>query len=99
MSTETPAQVMAAMGAESAELEAILALWASLIKHPLTPERAKIWNLRYGFPIVVFAIRETAAKALRREMNAEYAYAFCGRVMTTKLFGRVRDVSPAATNQ
>jgi hypothetical protein len=80
----TPASVMAGISTQDAEVQAIVALWNSLIRHPLTEDRARIWNLRYGFDIVIGATKETAAKMLRKDMVAEHAFAFCGRVMTTR---------------
>ncbi len=84
-STATPESVMAGINNNESEVKAIVALWNSLIRHPLTEDRARIWNLRYGFSLVVAATKETGAKMLRKDMCAEHAFAFCGRVMTTRL--------------
>jgi hypothetical protein len=81
----TPESVMAGINNNESEVKAIVALWNSLIRHPLTEGRARIWNLRYGFGLVIAATKETGAKMLRKDMCAEHAFAFCGRVMTTRL--------------
>jgi hypothetical protein len=83
--TATPESVMAGINNNESEVKAIVALWNSLIQHPLNEDRARIWNLRYGFNLVVAATKETAAKMLRKDMCAEHAFAFCGRVMTTRM--------------
>jgi hypothetical protein len=81
----TPESVLAGINSDESEVKAIVALWNSLIQHPLTEDRARIWNLRYGLSLVVGATKETGAKMLRKDMCAEHALAFCGRVMTTRL--------------
>jgi hypothetical protein len=81
----TPESVMAGINNNESEVKAIVALWNSLIRHPLTEDRARIWNLRYGFGLVIAATKETGAKMLRKDMCAEHAFAFCGRVMTSRL--------------